>query len=61
MWTVCAAGGEDRLAPLFEVETQGQAVELAEQLRQDSRYTRVAIVRDDDPCSAGLLLALHAA
>lgn len=61
MWTVCAAGDGEIQSPIFKVETQRNAVELAEQLRQDPRYSRVSLVRADDPCSLGLLRAEFAA
>jgi hypothetical protein len=58
MWTVYAAGDREIASPVFQVETQARAVELAEKLRQDARFSRVSIVQIDDPCTRGLMRAL---
>ncbi|HEX2173819.1 MAG TPA: hypothetical protein VHL09_15395 [Dehalococcoidia bacterium] len=56
MWIVSAGDESGPLAPLFEVSSQSQAVELAERLRQIPGLTRVAMIRADDPCTRGILL-----
>ncbi len=56
IWLVCIGHDGGPLTPVLKVETQMRAVDLADQLRQNPRMSRVAIVRGDDPCTLGVLL-----